>query len=72
MDFDDNRHNDTRIHQEYNDISPTEEYYDISPTCPDEEVYPTSVIELPIAKAGIVYIDLIIYEYQMFDNTCLV
>jgi hypothetical protein len=63
MDFDDNRHNDTRIHQEYNDISPT---------CPDEEVYPASVIELPIAKEGKVYIDLIIYEYQMFDNASLV
>ena len=62
MDFDDTRHNDTRINQEYNDISPT---------CPDEEVYPTPVVELPIAKAGKFYVNLIIFECQMLISHAL-
>jgi hypothetical protein len=62
FDFDEIRIHDTRINQEYNDISPT---------CPDEEVYPTSIIELPIAKAGKFYIDLIIYEFQMLITNAL-
>ena len=56
MDSDDTRHYNIRSNQEYNDISPT---------CPDEEVYPTPVVELPIIKAGKFYVDLISYDCQM-------
>jgi len=67
FDFDDIRIHDTRI----NDNRINQEYNDICPTCPDEEVYPTSIIELPIAKAGKFYIDLIIYEFQMLITHAL-
>jgi len=67
FDFDDIRIHDTRI----NDNRINQEYNDICPTCPDEEVYPTSIIELPIAKAGKFYIDLIIYECQMLITHAL-
>jgi hypothetical protein len=72
FDFDDIRIHDTRINDtRINDTKINQEYNDICPTCPDEEVYPTPIIELPIAIAGKFYIDLIIYECQMLITHAL-